>query len=41
MNQYHPEYEAREYPELNRRVTIKEYRSALLAAKKKGLCCDL
>jgi putative pyruvate formate lyase activating enzyme len=34
MDQYRPEYEAHEYPEINRRITHKEYLEALQIAKR-------
>lgn len=37
MEQYHPTYRANEYPELSRRITIEEYRSALNMLYKAGL----
>ncbi|BAF59109.1 MAG: radical SAM protein [Pelotomaculum sp.] len=37
MDQYHPAYRAFEHPELSRRITAKEYREALEAARKAGL----
>jgi putative pyruvate formate lyase activating enzyme len=32
MAQYHPEHKAYEYPELNRRITVKEYKDAIQLA---------
>jgi len=37
MEQYYPAYRAREYSELNRRVSRKEYLKAVEAARKEGL----
>ena len=37
MAQYHPAYQASRYPELNRRITAKEYDAALRIAKEVGL----
>ena len=37
MAQYHPEYRAAEYPELNRRITADEYAAAVAAARRCGL----
>lgn len=37
MSQYRPEYRAREFPELNRRITHREYGEALAYAKADGL----
>ena len=37
MNQYHPCYEAFEYPDLSRRITSEEYEETLKLAKQKGL----
>ena len=37
MDQYHPEYRAGAYPEINRRITHKEYLAAVQAAKHMGL----
>lgn len=37
MAQYRPEYKAREYPELNRRITGEEYEQALKIASQEGL----
>jgi len=37
MAQYRPEYRAAEYPELDRRITAREYRQAVEAAKRCGL----
>jgi putative pyruvate formate lyase activating enzyme len=37
MSQYHPEYRARDFPELNRRITHEEYREAIDCARKEGL----
>ena len=37
MNQYRPCYKARDYPELNRRITNKEYTEAIQAALDAGL----
>jgi len=37
MSQYHPEYRARDFPELSRRITSVEYREALAAARSEGL----
>lgn len=34
MDQYRPEYEAHEYPEINRRITHKEYLEAIQIAKR-------
>jgi putative pyruvate formate lyase activating enzyme len=37
MDQYHPDYKAAKYPELNRTITSDEYSRAVLYAKKLGL----
>lgn len=37
MNQYHPDFNAHRYPELNRRLTIKEYAEAVQEARAVGL----
>lgn len=37
MAQYRPEYSACDYPELDRRLTVKEYRDAVLLAARAGL----
>ncbi len=37
MDQYRPEYRAHEYPEINRRITHKEYVEAIQIAKRFGL----
>ena len=37
MEQYRPEYRADEYPEINRRITHKEYLEAIQVAKRFGL----
>jgi len=37
MRQYRPEYKAKDYPEINRRITSKEYSEALAWAKEFGL----
>mgnify|MGYP005851092511 FL=1 len=37
MDQYYPAYRALEFPPLNRRITMAEYRAAVDAARKKGL----
>jgi len=37
MDQYHPTYQASQFPKLNRRVTSKEYQTALQAAHDAGL----
>jgi len=37
MGQYRPEYSACDYPELDRRLTVKEYRDAVLLAARAGL----
>jgi len=37
MRQYRPEYKAKEYPEINRRITSKEYTEAIAWAKELGL----
>jgi len=37
MSQYRPMYKAFEYPEISRRITLKEYEEALEWAKKAGL----
>jgi putative pyruvate formate lyase activating enzyme len=37
MDQYHPAFRASEYPELNRRITPREYQDALKIAGKAGL----
>lgn len=37
MSQYFPHYRAREFPELNRPITSKEYQEAIELAKKAGL----
>lgn len=37
MNQYRPEYRANEYPEINRRITHKEYIEAIQIAKQLNL----
>ena len=37
MAQYHPEHRARNYPEINRRITILEYHRALESARRAGL----
>jgi putative pyruvate formate lyase activating enzyme len=37
MAQYHPEHKACEYPELNRRITVKEYKDAIQLAVDAGL----
>lgn len=36
MDQYHPAYRAGEHPEIDRRITGREYREALTAARKSG-----
>jgi putative pyruvate formate lyase activating enzyme len=38
MDQYRPEYKAHEHPEINRRITHKEYLEAIQLAKRFGLC---
>jgi putative pyruvate formate lyase activating enzyme len=37
MSQYTPAYKAHEYPEISRRLTVKEYRDAVSAAIAAGL----
>ncbi|ACX53035.1 Radical SAM domain protein [Ammonifex degensii KC4] len=37
MGQYYPAYRAHEFPPLNRRITLQEYRTAIEAALKRGL----
>lgn len=37
MAQYRPQYKAKDYPEINRRITTDEYISAILLAEKSGL----
>lgn len=37
MGQYRPEYKASEFPELNRRITRREYQEALVWARQAGL----
>ena len=37
MDQYRPEYEAHDYPEINRRITRKEYLEVIQTAKHFGL----
>jgi putative pyruvate formate lyase activating enzyme len=37
MDQYHPCFEAFKYPQISRRVTVKEYRDAILLAQRYGL----
>jgi|YNPMSStandDraft_1061717.scaffolds.fasta_scaffold00925_1 putative pyruvate formate lyase activating enzyme len=37
MSQYTPYFKAKHYPEINRRITLKEYQDAVNAAKKAGL----
>ena len=37
MDQYRPEYQAHDYPEINRRITQKEYLEAIQWAKRYGL----
>jgi len=37
MAQYRPEHKACEYPELNRRITVKEYKDAIQLAADAGL----
>jgi len=37
MDQYRPEYEAHDYPEINRRITRNEYLEAIRTAKRLGL----
>jgi putative pyruvate formate lyase activating enzyme len=37
MAQYHPQFRAREYPELSRRITADEYREAVEYARRVGL----
>lgn len=37
MRQYRPEYKAKDYPEINRRITSKEYQETLEWAKELGL----
>jgi len=37
MEQYHPAYKAREYPDLNRRITREEFLQALEASRREGL----
>ncbi|MEO0095576.1 MAG: radical SAM protein [candidate division WOR-3 bacterium] len=37
MEQYHPTYRANEYPELNRRITLEEYRCAIKELYQLGL----
>ncbi|MEM0480921.1 MAG: radical SAM protein [Candidatus Aenigmatarchaeota archaeon] len=37
MNQYRPEYKAKEYPEINRRILEEEYEKVLRYAKEKGI----
>ncbi len=37
MAQYHPQYRAREFPELDRRITSREYQRAVEIAGEKGL----
>jgi putative pyruvate formate lyase activating enzyme len=36
MEQYHPSYKALDYPEIDRRITLKEYNDCVEYAKKKG-----
>jgi putative pyruvate formate lyase activating enzyme len=37
MSQYRPEFKARNYPKLARRITRQEYKEVIIAAKKSGL----
>jgi putative pyruvate formate lyase activating enzyme len=37
MDQYYPCYRAIEFPEINRRITLKEYQVAVAIARKYGL----
>ncbi|UCD98282.1 MAG: radical SAM protein [Chloroflexota bacterium] len=37
MNQYHPAYKSHQYPEIDRRISDQEYKSAVNAALKAGL----
>jgi putative pyruvate formate lyase activating enzyme len=37
MDQYHPAYRAREFPDLNQRITPEEYHQVIAMAKKFGL----
>jgi putative pyruvate formate lyase activating enzyme len=37
MDQYHPQYRAGEFPELDRRITHQEYRQAVEIARKHGI----
>ncbi len=37
MDQYRPEYQAHEYHEISRRITLKEYKEAIQLAKRYGL----
>lgn len=37
MDQYHPQYRAGEFPELDRRITFEEYRQAIDFAKRYGI----
>jgi putative pyruvate formate lyase activating enzyme len=37
MAQYHPAYKANSYPELNRRITAREYDAAVQMAREAGL----
>ncbi len=37
MDQYRPCYKASDYPELNRRITIREYEEAVIMAERAGL----
>jgi putative pyruvate formate lyase activating enzyme len=37
MDQYRPEYQAHDYPEINRRITQKEYLEAVQIARRFGL----
>ncbi len=37
MSQYQPMFKAHEYPEINRRLTVSEYRNAVNAARRAGL----
>ena len=37
MPQYHPEANAANHPEINRRVTLEEYHQAIVIAEEEGL----
>jgi putative pyruvate formate lyase activating enzyme len=37
MSQYTPMFRAKEFPEINRRLTVREYAAAIESARKSGL----